>query len=147
MIRQGRLEDIPRIFEIGQWYLDQIQDGYKIDWKNGPKDLRYLMSSKQGRVLVAEVDGKVVGTLIGQVVKQAFVDVRYATDLAFVVEPGHPVQAVMLARHFIHWARKQPNVKEVTLQISTGLANVDRVARMYEKLGMRNMGGCFTVNF
>lgn len=147
MIRQGRLEDIQPIFEIGQWYLDQIHDGYKIDWKQGPKDLRFLINSKQARVLVAEVDGKVVGALIGQVVKQAFVDIRYATDLAFIVKPGHPIQAVMLARHFIHWARKQPNVREVTLQISSGLRNNERVARMYEKLGMKNMGACFTLNF
>lgn len=145
MVRHGRLEDIPKLLEIGQWYLDQISPGAKIDHKNAPKDLRYLMNTATGCVLVAEVRGEIVGTLIGQVVKQSFVDLRFATDLAFVVMPGHPVQAVMLARQFIHWAKQQRNVREVTLQISSGLANVDRVALMYEKLGMRNMGACFTL--
>lgn len=145
MIRRGKLEDIPKLLDIGQWYLDQIHDGLKIDRKAAPKDLRYLMSSATGVVLVAEKDGEIVGGLAGQVVKQSFVDVRFATDLAFVVKPGNPVMAVMLARRFIQWARGQKNVKEITLQISSGLANADRVARMYEKLGLRNMGACFTL--
>jgi hypothetical protein len=94
---------------------------------------------------VAEVDGEIVGCLAGQVMRQSFVDIRYATDLAFVVMPNHPAQAVALARHFIHWAKAQKNVKEVTLQISSGLANADRVSEMYEKLGLKKMGSCHTV--
>ena len=145
MVRDGTLADIPQMLEIGQWYLDRIHNGVKIDWKEAPKELRYLMSTATGKVLVAEKEGEIVGLLVGQVVKQSFVKMRFATDLAFVVKPGHPIQAVMLARHFIHWARQQKNVKEVILQISSGLANADRVAKLYEKLGLRNMGACFAL--
>lgn len=145
MIREGKLDDIPKLLEIGQYYLDQIHPGMKIDKQQAPKDLRYLMSSKTGVVLVAEEEGEIVGVLAGQVMKQAFVDCRYATDLAFVVLPGHPIQAVQIARQFVHWAKQQRNVKEIVLNISSGLGNVDRTGKMYERLGMRKMGGTYAI--
>jgi len=144
-IREGRLNDIPKLLEIGQYYLDQIHPGMTIDKNSAPKDLRYLMSSKTGVVLVAEHHNEIVGVLVGQVMKQAFVNCRYATDLAFVVMPGHPIQAVQLARQFVHWAKGMRNVKEIVLNISSGLGNVERVGEMYERLGMRKMGGTYAI--
>jgi len=145
VIRNAEYRDIPAILDIGQWYLDHIHPGTTIDREAGPKDLRYLISSATGWVGVAEKGGEIVGALAGQVVRQSFVKQRYATDVGFVVLPGHPIQAVGLARHFIHWSRQQKGVRDVTLQISSGLANVDRVGKLYEKLGLRHMGGCYTM--
>lgn len=144
MVRSARHEDIPKLLEIADWYVRQINPELRADKVGGAKDLRFLMASKTGCVFVAEVDGVVVGGLAGQVLKQSFVDCRYATDVGFAVLPKHPIQAVMLVRRFVQWARKQPGVKEITLQISSGLANADRVGRMYERLGLRHMGACFT---
>lgn len=148
MIRQAKLADLDDIFTLGQKMLDRVHGPgvVKVDPQQGRKDMRFLMNSKTAIVLVdRSSDGELLGVLAGQVVKQSFVDLRFATDLAFYVQEDHPITAVKLLRHFINWAKGQPNVREILIQVSTGLGDSERMTTMYEKLGLRHMGGCFSV--
>lgn len=149
LVRPAELTEIREILSLGERFLHRINPEMAIDFDEGRRDLRFLMASKTGTVLITRdrKTRKLTGVLAGQVMKQAFVKSRYATDLAFVVERGYPIHAVALARHFIHWARSHKNCREVVLNISSGLDDADRLGVMYEKLGLRKVGGCFSAYF
>jgi hypothetical protein len=146
-VREATVEDVPRIFDLGQKMLNRMYGYGKVQANRttGYREMRQLIQSKIGVVLVDEVDGELLGVLAGQVMKWSFVDLRYATDIAFFVEENHPVTAVKLLRTFIYWARQQPNVREVLVNVTHGLGDMERMKTMYEKLGMRHVGGSFSI--
>ena len=63
----------------------------------------------------------------------------------FVVKENKPVTAVKLLRHFINWGKGQKNVREVLVNVVTGLSDPVKMTKMYERLGMRHVGGSFSV--
>ena len=147
-VRQAKLKDLDAIFELGQEMLDRVygEGEVETDPQQGRKDMRFLMNSKTAIVLVdVDEDGVLNGFVAGQVMKQAFVNLRYVTDIAFVVREDKPVTAVKLLRHFINWGKGQPNVREVLINVITGLSDPVKMTTMYERLGMRHVGGSFSV--
>ena len=146
-VRKATVEDVPRIFDLGQDMLDRMYGEGKVmaNRERGYKEMRQLIQSKTGLVIVDEQEGELLGVLAGQVMVWAFVNLRYATDIAFFVREDRPVTAVKLLRRFVYWAQKQRNVREVLINVTHGLGDLDRVKVMYEKLGMIHVGGSFSV--
>lgn len=146
-VRVAKVEDVPAIFDLGQKMLTRMYGPGKVkaNRTTGYSEMRMLIQSKTGLVIVDEIEGEIVGVLAGQVMKWSFVDLRYATDIAFFVEENRPVTAVKLLRRFIYWAQQQPNVREVLVNVTHGLGDMERMKTMYEKLGMRHVGGSFSV--
>jgi hypothetical protein len=144
MIRAATYADIPALIAIGALYAPQISAHYDLDEPQIKKTLLFLMASKRGCVFVSEVCGEIVGLLIGQIDRLWFSKKFYATDIAFLVKPGHPMQGYLMAKRFVNWAKSFNDVIDVTMQISSGLGDTDRIGRMYERLGLKRVGGCFT---
>ena len=146
MIKVATYEDMDAMFKLGQENLDRQygRNVMRVDEQEGRRELRQIMSSATGVAYVDyDSEGQLNGCIIGQVVKQSFVKNRFVTDLAFFVREDKPITAVKLLRHFIDWGRKQKNINEVIINVSSGLGDTERMKTMYEKLGLRWMGGCF----
>lgn len=146
-VREATVEDVPRIFDLGQDMLNRMYGLGRVraNRTRGYKEMRQLIHSKVGLVIVDEEGGELLGVLAGQVMTWSFVDLRYATDIAFFVKEDKPVTAVKLLRRFIYWAQQQPNVREVLINVTHGLGDVDRMKTMYEKLGLHHVGGSFSI--
>ena len=147
MVREATINDVPAIFDLGQEMLNRMYGLGRVraDRERGYREMRQMIASKQSIVLVDEQKGELLGVLVGQVMKWSFVDLRYATDIAFFVQENRPVTAIKLLRRFIYWAQQQPNVREVLVNVTHGLGDVERMKTMYEKLGMRHVGGSFSL--
>ena len=146
MIRNARPEDIPALLDLGAKALAESEHPARFDRSKTRKMLRYaiMMHRKDGpmRVWVAETQGEVVGVLIGQMDALFFSSDRYATDLVFYTHPSHRGHGLNLVRRFLEWARNDKKVVDITLQISSGI-EVERTQDLYERLGLKFVGGCF----
>lgn len=145
MIRLATHKDLTAILEIGRATAAEISQHYVVDEFKTRKTLLFLMGARRGCVFVAENKaGDVVGFIAGQADALWFSKACYATDIAFLVKPGNPVQGFLLAKRFIRWAKAIPDVVDITLNISSGMDLNNRLGRMYERLGLKPMGGCYS---
>jgi hypothetical protein len=145
MIRLATYKDLDSIIEIGRAVASEISAHYVVDEFKSRKTLLFLIGARRGCVFVAENKaGEVVGFIAGQVDALWFSKACYATDIAFLVKPGNPVQGFLLAKRFIRWAKAIPDVVDITLNISSGLDTDNRLGRLYERLGLKPMGGCYS---
>ena len=140
MIRDGRHEDIPAIIDIGQ-SLKSETDKTPVNLKKAAAVLRTAISSAQHCLFVAEVNGKVVGFLVGGIQDIWYNDDKVASDLGFMTRDGFEDQAVWLLRRFLRWAREK-NVPAL-MGLSTGLESSVRTGKLYETHGLKLMGGMY----
>lgn len=144
MIRAATHNDLPAIIEIGRNTLSNSpcypveMDDYKASYS-----VRRCISDRSMCAFVAEVDGKVVGFILGMQEEHFFSRDYYATDLVFCVEPKHADQAVWLLRRFLRWANSFPKVKSIMLGISSGMDLNGRLGELYQRHGLKPAGGLF----
>lgn len=147
MIREATINDITAIIELGQDVIKRspiLQS--PIEPLKARRFIRQMIASKAHLSLVAEVDNKVVGCLLGLCDEYFYSKDKYATDLAFYVDVQHGNQAPWLLKRFIKWAKTQPRVVHIAMGISTGLDAKGDASRMYQKLGFEVVGNMFTHN-
>ena len=145
MIREATLGDIDAILELARYFVPKVGVA-ELSEKRFRPELGRLIKSEHMIALVAEHEGRIVGCLLGQVGRVWYSEDCYATDIGFVVLPEYSgIYAWLMARKFIRWAKAQPKVVEVTMQISSGLGDIERTGKMYESIGLKKMGGCYTV--
>lgn len=142
-IRLGDVPDINAICELGYELLEQsVYRDIKPDESKFRLFTAGLMGSKDGAVLVVvDDDDKPQGFLLGIVDDLFFSRARYATDVAMYVRSDYRNLAPRLIRDFIDWAKTRPRVDHVMLGISSGIGDLDRVSRMYERIGLEKVGG------
>lgn len=146
MIREASISDIRGLAELARYFAPTAGLARLSESRFKPA-INQLIKSPNAMVLVAEHEGEVVGALIGQVTRVWYSDDYYATDLAFVVRPEcSGIYAWIMVKRFIRWAKAQPKVVDVTMQVSSGLDADGRIGQMYEQLGLKNMGGCYTLS-
>lgn len=147
MIREAELRDMHQLVELAKYFVPRIGYASLSEAKFRPA-MNQLIKSPHAIVLVAEnEEGELVGVLIAQCMRIWYSDDYYATDLGFVVKPEHSgVYAWLMAKRFIRWAKAQPRVVDITMQISSGLDEGNRIGQMYEALGLKRMGGCYTMS-
>lgn len=144
MTRLANVNDITSLLELGQKALDVSFAAPAVDLIQARRYLAQAINDKTHLVLVAEHERKIVGFIIGVIVPYWFSKDRFATDLAFYCLPQNGNYAPYLARRFIKWAKKQPNVLDVTMGITTGVSQAERIGKMYKKLGMTCVGSSYT---
>lgn len=145
MIREATLFDIDALVDLARFFVPKV-GAATLSEKRFRPEICKLIKSESAIVLIAEHEGDVVGGLVGQIGRVWYSDDLYATDLAFVVRAEYSgLYAWLLAKKFIRWAKSDERVVEVTMQISSGMGDVERVGRLYESLGLANMGGCYTM--
>lgn len=145
MIREATLSDIDALLELARYFVP-LTGAASLSERRFRPELCKIIKSEHMLALVAEHEGKVVGCLLGQIGRVWYSEDCYATDIGFVVLPDYSgIYAWLMAKKFVRWAKEQPKVVEVTMQISSGLGDTDRTGKMYESIGLKKMGGCYTV--
>lgn len=105
--------------------------------------LASLMDGADGCVLVAEVDGHVVGCFAGWCAPHFFSDARVASDFGLYLDPEHRRSglAAALLRGFVVWAHERGAVL-VDAGVTTG-TRLDATTRLYRSLGFEPVGTVF----
>lgn len=146
-IRAGEIKDIPHIHRLGKELLESsAYGGIQMNDLKFKKTVANCISSKLGCCFVADdSDGVPAGFILGVADTPFYSDERFATDLAFYVRPEARSLGAWLATRFLRWARSVPGVTDISMAISSGMGDVDRIGHMYERLGMKRVGGLYTM--
>lgn len=144
-IRLGDIPDMEAICELARELLEQsVYDGIEPDPQKFKMLAANMMGDKTSRViLVVDDQDKPQGILLGLVEEYFFSRRRYGTDLAIYVREGFRHLAPRMVREFIHWAESKPRVDRIMLGVSSGIGDLDRIGRMYNQLGLSNIGGIY----
>lgn len=142
MIRPSNYKDILPMFRLAQEV--HKKSIYKDLEANDPlvkRTFAQLSASKTGFSWVSEIDGEVVGFLVGSTGPIALgLKGKQASDILFYVSSGPDGRA--LAQKFIAWGWKQPGVKIVGLSNSSNIEQ-ERVGQFYTSLGLTHVGGIY----
>jgi len=96
----------------------------------------------RGVVIVAEVDGKIVGSIAGMETSDWWSDKLYLADLWFFVYKVHRKSkaAIKLVRSFLEVGREA----KVTVKLGHVYSgDIDRKDNFYERLGMAKVGSLY----
>lgn len=136
MIRPYTLSDIEAVLVLGA---DMHAESRYASLDFDPRKLVALsdtvLTDDRYLALVAEVDGKVVGLLVGYVVPHWFGHDLTSGDLAVYVTPAHRkgMIGVKLVKAYTEWALSN-GVKEPMLGVSAGITP-ERIGALYQRLG------------
>ena len=136
MIRPYAVHDLKAVLALGSaMHAESRYSTLDFD----PRKLDDLSDSvlSDGRylALVAEVDGDVVGLLVGYVMPHWFGHDLTSGDLAVYVTPSHRkgMIGVKLVKAYTEWALSK-GVKEPMLGVSAGIMP-ERIGALYQRLG------------
>ncbi|WP_351122539.1 hypothetical protein [Shewanella sp. T24-MNA-CIBAN-0130] len=147
MIRNAEHKDLITMLDIGKETLAKAP-AYPVDFdeKKAAYMVRRCIADKNMCAFVSEVNGIVVGFILGIQEAHFFSQDWYATDLTFCVDEQYLDQGVWLLRRFIRWCKANPKVKSITLGLSSGIDSHARVGKLYECHGLNNIGGLYHRN-
>jgi GNAT superfamily N-acetyltransferase len=103
-----------------------------------------LIDSENGLVLVAEVEGEIVGGFAGMVIEHFFTDDLVANDIGLFLIPNARggTLAARLIKQYIAWAKTKTEF--IQLGISTGV-HMEKTAELYQALGLQQCSIGFEV--
>ena len=144
-VRLADIPDIDAIVELGRELLSKsVYQGIKPDEQKFKVTVAGLIGHKRGVVyVIVDDDNKPQGFFLGMVEELFFSSKQYATDLAVYVRDGYRNLAPRMYNKFIAWAKNKPKVVEITLGVSSGIGDTERVGDLYEKLGLSRVGGLY----
>lgn len=129
MIRKATQADMPRLMELAKRmheesprYCQVEFDAFLCAHVISDAIGTFLAPNPNRCVLLSEVDGVIVGGIVGLAIRHFFSREAYATDIALFIEPEHRggVQFARLIAAFEKWAMEL-EVSEVVLGVSTGV--------------------------
>lgn len=145
MIRKATAYDLQAIVDLGYRLCDRTP------LADVPRDrpavvqaITNCMHSQFGCCYVAEHDKQITGVILGIAQQYWFSRKRQAVDLMFTAETAG--DGIQLARAFIEWAWRVPNVVEVALAQSSGL-DIERTGKLYQRLGLEHSGGVYSMRW
>lgn len=120
----------------------------KVDWMRVVATITaYATSPMEGFVRISEIDGKVVGCLIGTVQPLWWVTAKegacVASDLIFHTARGRDGRALL--RSFVDWAFKVPRVIRVEMGVSAD-TELNLMERFFRSQGFKREGTLFVMN-
>lgn len=144
-VRLADIPDIDALCELGRELLEQsVYAGIKPDEYKFKTLLAGLMGSKNGTVLVVtDDDNQPQGFLLGMVDELFFSREKYATDLAVYARKAYRQYVPAMYRRFVKWASNRPKVVQISMGISSGIGDAERIGRMYELMGFDRTGGLY----
>jgi len=144
MIRDATVKDIKNLIS----FLNELHDisGYsdiKVQEKVTEQNLQIMLSTPMHKIWVAEKDSKICGAL-GVVSQQLwFCKRHYTTNLFFCVNNQGKGSGAFLLRRFKRWVDSRPIIKDVTLSITSEIKDKNRVGKLYQAVGFKEIGGIF----
>lgn len=148
MIRDAIPDDVPALVELGRRMATESPHYAHLPYSPAKMDrlFRSLIDSADGLLVLAEVDGAVVGVMAAMVAEHWMSEARIATDFGVYVvakHRGYGALAARMIKRFRAWAHERGSV-QTTLGISTEVC-VEQTARFYTLLGLRQFGLLFEV--
>lgn len=141
MLRAATIEDLPELVRMaGDMLANSDYSAFDVDAERFERFAGPLIT--HGFVIVCEVDGQVVGALLGDVVTPWFSTKRMGVEYALYLEPEHRngLTAARMIGRWVQWCKEQGAV-QCRPGISTGNF---QAARLYEALGFKQCGMAFT---
>ena len=140
-IRRATLDDVDAIVALGQ-FAHYLSANAQYPYASGRARILVASCICRGNMvaLVAVRDGEIVGFLLGHRDSHTYMDMDYATDLAFVSQS--PGAGRKLLKVFEDWAFSQ-NVDQIVLGVVNGGKDLKP---LYERMGFQHVGGMFTKN-
>ncbi len=139
-LRKGTLDDIPFIVWLG---MEMHSDS---SFKNVPysADRVAAMATiliEHGFVMLIEIDGKVVGGMLGDVISPWYTTERMGTDFALYISPEHRTgtAAFKLVKAFEKWCESM-GATTIRPGVSTGSKTA---GKLYKALGYEQVGECY----
>ncbi len=143
LIRDAKLEDVPALVQLGKLAHNESPRyaHIKFDANAAADTTASLLQNQWALVLVAELDGEIVGCMAGMVMPYFFSRDYYGSDFFFYVAEGSRGRAagVRLLARWDEILRADGRVVESSLGISSEIAT-DRTVELYERLGYRKAG-------
>lgn len=139
MIRWADFDDIPAVVELGAQFF--AESPHYCEMGYAPRKIaeliERLIENPDGYVRVVEVDGAVVGIMIGMAAEHWASEAYIASELGLFVQPGARggVWASRLVGDFLAWGAKRKCVRCIA-GTSTGV-NPELCAKLYERHGFK----------
>lgn len=147
MIRNATREDLPALVDLSRQMVQESPRYSRLTF--APWKLEHLLGalidSPDGFVMVADLEGELVGVMAAMVSDHWMAVERMASDFGLFILPGYRggTSAMRMVRAYLEWARAR-GAAEITLGISTDVQS-EQTARFYQSLGLRQFGFLFEV--
>tara|TARA_R110002020_G_scaffold475930_1_gene714610 strand:+ start:6823 stop:7272 length:450 start_codon:yes stop_codon:yes gene_type:complete len=146
VIRKAENKDISGIINlVKEAHSKSISHTVKLDPKTLRTNIQICILSAEHFVVIAEVDGKIEGALIGVTHQLWYSRRKQASDLFFYVTENGKGAGANLMRRFISWAKNNPGVKEIMLGTTSGIGDTERTKKLYERMGVVRIGDTFVL--
>ncbi len=142
-IRVALLDECEAIVEIGKrGHAASDNSVFAFEEDRARLLVAQCVVGRQTCALVAVVDDRIVGFLLGKEEQYPYIKMRYATDLAIYAEA--PGAGRRLIAAFEKWAFEQRKVHQMILAVSHGGKSAKATDSLYKRLGYKHVGGLFT---
>ena len=146
MIRKAEFKDVSAIMEVAkEMHQKSLSVSVPVDSKLLRNNLQVCILSAEHFVLVVELEGKIEGALIGVTHQLWYSKKKQATDLFFYVTDRGTGWGAKMMRRFISWAKDNPGVREIMLGTTSGIGDVERTKKLYERMGATRIGDTFVL--
>lgn len=143
MIRKAIATDIPSLLNLAELLVKETSYSHITPSKKRIKTTIEQMIN-HGFAMVAVVDNELVGVMLGDVYTPWYTEDLLGIDYTLYVKPEHRngMIAFKLITAFKKWAIAS-GAKQVRCGVGTG---INKVGRLYEKLGFKNVGNWYCLN-
>ena len=144
MIRPAKGADIKQIITLcKEAHQLSTSKGVPLDEKILWKNIQVCVLSAEHLVNVIEVQGKIEGAFIGVTHQLWYSRKKQAVDLFFYVTDKGRGWGTSLLRAYIRWAKLNNGVAEIILGVTSGIGDMDRTKKLYERMGAMKIGDSF----
>lgn len=143
MIRKGTLDDIEAVMRLGhQLHKESSYDHVTFNPEKAAATCKLLI--EHGFMVVAEIDGEIVGGMMGDTTAMWYTDDLIGIDYSLYVDPAHRngLIAARLVVKFIEWC-KEMGCKQIRPGVGTGICGV---GRLYEHMGFKMVGNQYCMD-
>ena len=134
MIRQARIEDLPRLWEYARESFSQSRFLKRFELERFCGLWTALLEQGAGGVFVLEDEAEeLAGALMGVVYPEPYSDELTATEFAWFVRPGHRGEGIRLYRAFEQWARERGCARIRMVHLTDVMPA--KLANVYRRLG------------
>jgi|TARA_Y100000310_G_C20526824_1_gene736461 GNAT superfamily N-acetyltransferase len=146
MIRAAVPHDIPHIIRICKEAHElSVSKGVPLDEGILKKNIQICILSAEHLVNVVETAGAIEGVFIGVTNQLWYSRKKQAADLFFYVTEKGKGWGSSLLRRYIQWARMNRGVVEINLGVMSGIGDMDRTKKLYERLGAVKVGDSYVL--
>jgi GNAT superfamily N-acetyltransferase len=146
VIRAAVNSDIPQIIKVvKEAHKESSSKGVPLAEEIIRKNVQVCILSAEHLVNVVEIVGVIEGVFIGVTNQLWYSRKKQSADLFFYVTTKGRGWGSSLLRRYIQWARVNKGVAEINLGITSGIGDMNRTKKLYEKLGAVRVGDSYVL--